>query len=33
MVTDACCRIAPAIELKATDHRVACHYAGQTVAA
>jgi peptide/nickel transport system ATP-binding protein len=33
MVTDACRRIAPAIELKATDHRVACHYAGQTVAA
>ncbi|MFL5282304.1 MAG: ABC transporter ATP-binding protein [Rhodopila sp.] len=33
MATDACRRIAPAIELKADDHRVACHYAGETVAA
>jgi peptide/nickel transport system ATP-binding protein len=33
MVTDACRRIAPAIELKAADHRVACHYAGHKVAA
>jgi len=33
MVTDVCRRIAPAIELKAADHRVACHYAGQQVPA
>jgi peptide/nickel transport system ATP-binding protein len=33
MASDACRRIAPAIELKAMDHRVACHYAGQKMAA
>ncbi|HKN10731.1 MAG TPA: ABC transporter ATP-binding protein [Pseudomonadota bacterium] len=33
MVTDVCRRIAPAIALKAADHRVACHYAGHTVSA
>ena len=33
MATDACRRIAPAIEVKGPAHRVACHYAGQTVAA
>nr|WP_294501228.1 ABC transporter ATP-binding protein [uncultured Rhodopila sp.] len=33
MVTDACRRIAPAIEVKRPAHRVACHYAGQTVPA
>jgi peptide/nickel transport system ATP-binding protein len=33
LVTDACRRIAPAIAVKAPGHSVACHYAGQTVAA
>src|SRR5450432_3900797 len=33
MVTDFCRRVAPAIELKAPGHSVACHYAGQKVAA
>jgi peptide/nickel transport system ATP-binding protein len=33
IATDACRRIAPAIERKADDHVVACHYAGQTGAA
>ena len=33
MVTDFCRRVAPAIEEKATGHSVACHYAGQKVAA
>ncbi len=33
MVADVCRTVAPAIELKATGHRVACHYAGQTVPA
>jgi peptide/nickel transport system ATP-binding protein len=33
MVTDLCRRVAPAIEPKAADHSVACHYAGETVAA
>jgi oligopeptide/dipeptide ABC transporter ATP-binding protein len=33
MVTDVCRTVAPAIELKAAGHRVACHYAGQKVAA
>jgi peptide/nickel transport system ATP-binding protein len=33
MATEACRRIAPAIEQKGPEHRVACHYAGQTVAA
>ena len=33
MVTDVCRRIAPAIEAKAPGHSVACHYAGQQVAA
>jgi peptide/nickel transport system ATP-binding protein len=33
MATDFCRREAPAIEIKAADHSVACHYAGQTVAA
>nr|WP_294526655.1 ABC transporter ATP-binding protein [uncultured Rhodopila sp.] len=33
MVTDACRRIAPAIEVKGPAHRVACHYPGQTVPA
>jgi peptide/nickel transport system ATP-binding protein len=33
MVTDYCRRVAPAIELKATGHSVACHYAEQKVAA
>ncbi len=33
MVTEICRRIAPAIELKAPNHSVACHYAGQEVTA
>jgi peptide/nickel transport system ATP-binding protein len=33
LVTDACRRIAPAIEPKGPGHSVACHYAGQTVPA
>ena len=33
MVTDFCRRSRPAIEPKATQHSVACHYAEQTVAA
>ncbi len=33
IVTDLCRRVAPAIEPKAPDHSVACHYAGQKVAA
>ena len=33
MVTDFCRRVAPAIEPKAADHSVACHYAGQAVPA
>jgi peptide/nickel transport system ATP-binding protein len=33
MVTDFCRKVAPAIELKAPRHSVACHYAGQKVAA
>jgi peptide/nickel transport system ATP-binding protein len=33
MATDVCLRIAPAIEPKAAGHSVACHYAGETVAA
>jgi hypothetical protein len=33
MATDACRTVAPAIELKAFGHSVACHYAGQKVAA
>jgi peptide/nickel transport system ATP-binding protein len=33
MVTDLCRRVAPAIEAKAPGHSVACHYAGQKVAA
>jgi peptide/nickel transport system ATP-binding protein len=33
MVTDLCRTVAPAIELKATGHSVACHYAGQKVPA
>jgi peptide/nickel transport system ATP-binding protein len=33
MVTDFCRRVAPAIEAKAAGHSVACHYAGQAVAA
>jgi peptide/nickel transport system ATP-binding protein len=32
MVTDLCRSVAPAIELKASGHSVACHYAGQTMA-
>jgi peptide/nickel transport system ATP-binding protein len=32
MVTDFCRRVAPAIELKAAGHSVACHFAGQTAA-
>jgi peptide/nickel transport system ATP-binding protein len=33
MVTDHCRRVAPGIEEKAIGHSVACHYAGQKVAA
>ena len=33
MVTDFCRRVAPAIEAKAADHSVACHYAGEKVPA
>jgi peptide/nickel transport system ATP-binding protein len=33
MVTDFCREVAPAIELKAIGHSVACHYAGQKVPA
>jgi peptide/nickel transport system ATP-binding protein len=33
MVTDVCRTVAPAIEPKASGHSVACHYAGQQVAA
>jgi peptide/nickel transport system ATP-binding protein len=33
MVTDLCRKVAPAIELKTYGHSVACHYAGETVAA
>jgi hypothetical protein len=33
MVTDFCRTVAPAIEPKAAGHSVACHYAGQKVAA
>ncbi|HEY4044748.1 MAG TPA: oligopeptide/dipeptide ABC transporter ATP-binding protein, partial [Rhodopila sp.] len=33
MATDLCRSVAPAIEPKATGHSVACHYAGQKVAA
>ncbi|HET6606315.1 MAG TPA: ABC transporter ATP-binding protein [Rhodopila sp.] len=33
MATDLCRRVAPAFESKAADHSVACHYAGETVAA
>jgi peptide/nickel transport system ATP-binding protein len=33
MVTDLCRTVAPAIEAKAPAHSVACHYAGQKVAA
>jgi peptide/nickel transport system ATP-binding protein len=33
MVTDLCRSVAPAIEAKAPGHSVACHYAGQKVAA
>jgi peptide/nickel transport system ATP-binding protein len=33
MVTDLCRRVAPAIEPKAADHTVACHYAGEKVPA
>src|ERR1700761_4133911 len=33
LVTDYCRRTAPAIEPKATGHSVACHYAGEKVAA
>jgi peptide/nickel transport system ATP-binding protein len=33
MAAEACHRIAPAIEVKGPAHSVACHYAGQTVAA
>jgi peptide/nickel transport system ATP-binding protein len=33
MATDVCRRIAPAIEPKAPQHSVACHYAGEKVAA
>jgi peptide/nickel transport system ATP-binding protein len=33
MATDVCRRVAPAIESKAPDHSVACHYAGEKVAA
>jgi hypothetical protein len=32
-VTDFCRRVAPAIEPKAADHSVACHYAGEKVPA
>jgi peptide/nickel transport system ATP-binding protein len=33
MATDLCRKMAPAIELKTFGHSVACHYAGETVAA
>jgi peptide/nickel transport system ATP-binding protein len=33
MATDVCRRVTPAIEPKAPDHSVACHYAGEKVAA
>ena len=33
MATDVCRRVAPAIESKGPDHSVACHYAGEKVAA
>jgi peptide/nickel transport system ATP-binding protein len=33
MATDVCRKIAPAIELKAPDHSVACHYAERRMAA
>ncbi len=33
MVTDLCRKVAPAIEPKTYGHSVACHYAGETVAA
>jgi peptide/nickel transport system ATP-binding protein len=33
MATDFCRRVAPAIELKAAAHSVACHYAGQQMEA
>jgi peptide/nickel transport system ATP-binding protein len=33
MATDVCRRVAPAIEPKAPQHSVACHYAGEKVAA
>jgi peptide/nickel transport system ATP-binding protein len=32
MATDFCRRVPPAIEPKAIEHTVACHYAGQTAA-
>jgi peptide/nickel transport system ATP-binding protein len=33
MATDLCSRVAPAIETKAPDHLVACHYAERRMAA
>jgi peptide/nickel transport system ATP-binding protein len=33
MVTDLCRRVAPAIEIKAPEHSVACHYAERRMAA
>ncbi len=33
MVTDLCRRVAPAIEPRAPAHLVACHYAGERMAA
>ena len=33
LVTDLCRKVAPAIEIKAPDHRVACHHAERRMAA